>query len=176
LNRKYQHITLSGKRISTLLVLLFIYFFGKAQVNQVGINVPNPPNIPPSVIMEIRDDSRGILIPRMDSATRKAIPNPANSLLVYDTDYQCYFFYRTYPPAGGGKTGWISLCSLTGSGGNPGGTGPTGTTGPTGPTGATGPTGPTGPTGSGATGATGPTGTTGATGPTGTTGPTGPTG
>ncbi len=81
--------------LQAFLVSTLLFSFSQtvnAQNNQVGINVPNPPNIPSSVIMEIRDASRGILIPRMDSITRKAILNPVNSLLVYDTDYQCYFF------------------------------------------------------------------------------------
>ncbi|MFL5765482.1 MAG: hypothetical protein ACJ77K_16170 [Bacteroidia bacterium] len=87
-----------------------------------------------------------------------AIPSPANGLLVFDTNLNCFYFYSTI------TSSWISLCTPA-------------ATGPTGATGVTGPTGPTGATGIGTTGATGNTGATGVTGPAGgPTGPTGPTG
>ncbi|MBI1289462.1 MAG: hypothetical protein GC178_17990 [Flavobacteriales bacterium] len=110
------------------------------------------------------------------------IVNPADGLLVYDTDIQCFFFYR------GSTSSWQNLCNGGGNGvtgptgptGSQGIPGPTGTTGAQGPTGIAGPTGPTGADGQdGATGPTGADGQNGVTGPTGSTGlqgPTGPTG
>jgi hypothetical protein len=159
-----------------------------AAQDNVGIGTTTPDA---SAILELLSANKGMLVPRMNTAGMLAIPAPANSLLIYNTDSMCYFFYRVP------TTSWVSLCSTGGSGGS-GATGPTGSTGAAGSagtagaTGATGDTGPTGPTGAtgtgttGATGATGPTGATGAVGPTGfgagtpgatgATGPTGPTG
>ncbi len=125
--------------------------------NNVGIGTPNPQ---PSAIVEMQSTDKGILIPRMTTAQRLAISNPADALMVYDTDQKCFYFYEQTPGQ------WVSMCSL-------GATGATGTTGITGATGASGPTGVTGA--AGATGATGNTGATG-TGTTGATGPTGPVG
>ncbi len=128
-----------------------------------------------------------MLVPRMTETQMNAIVAPAPSLLIYNTDTNCYFFYNE------GTSLWQSLCRTTGIGGS-GATGPTGptgasVTGPTGPTGAdgtngtngsTGPTGPSGPTGTagtnGTNGATGATGANGTNGTNGVTGPTGPTG
>ncbi|HWB63368.1 MAG TPA: hypothetical protein VG603_07660, partial [Chitinophagales bacterium] len=154
--------------------------------NNVGIGTPTPDA---SSILELNDNSRGLLVPRMTSAQRTAIATPANGLLVYDITVNCFYYYNA-------STGWQSLCQSGGSGvtGATGSTGVTGAqgiqgiTGPTGPTGtvsgsgSTGPTGPTGATGVGVTGPTGDTGPIGITGPTGATGaagvagPTGPTG
>src|SRR5688572_31377759 len=134
----------------------------------IGTNTPDP-----SSVLEMVSQDKGVLVPRMTTAQRTAIVTPANGLLVYDTNFDCFFYFTT-------ATGWISMCQLSGptgptgpSGtiGTNGATGPTGDTGPTGIQGATGPSGDTGPTG-----AQGPTGITGDTGPTGAQGPTGPTG
>ncbi|NTW32762.1 MAG: collagen-like protein [Bacteroidetes bacterium] len=102
-----------------------------------------------------------------------AIPNPANGLIVYNTDSSCFFFFRSLSNL------WISLCNIAGTGivGPTGNTGPTGNNGDIGATGNTGPTGNTGdigPTGNtGVSGIDGVTGTTGITGVTGLTGPLG---
>ncbi|MES2622765.1 MAG: hypothetical protein V4615_18095 [Bacteroidota bacterium] len=162
-----------------LLVLLNALLVTTVAQNNVGIGVPNPD---PSALLELNDNAKGLLVPRMTTAQRLAITSPANSLLVFDITADCFFFFST-------ASGWQSLCQLsgvtgpTGSTGAIGNTGPIGLSGPTGPTGSAGGTGPAGSTGAiGNTGLSGPTGTTGSaggTGPTGSTGlagPSGPTG
>lgn len=147
--------------------------------NNVGIGTQTPDA---SSILELRDNSRGVLVPRLTTVQRNSIAAPANGLLVFDTDFNCFYFFVS-------GTGWQSLCGgagtagptgPTGQAGIAGATGPTGTPGLTGPTGLQGDTGATGATGlqgiTGATGTTGSTGTTGATGSTGLTGATGITG
>ncbi len=147
--------------------------------DNVGIGTTAPDA---TAILELLSTNKGLLVPRMNTAGMLAIATPANSLLIYNTDSMCYFFYRVP------TTSWISLCTATGGGS--GATGPTGpagaagvagTTGATGDTGATGTAGATGATGIGTTGTTGTAGATGATGATGpggagSLGPTGPTG
>lgn len=140
--------------------------------NNVGIGTPSPDA---SAILEVQDNSRGVLVPRLTTAQRNSVAAPANGLLVYDTDLNCFHFFVS-------GTGWQSLCGGNGATGptGPTGAGTTGATGPTGLTGAAGLPGITGNTGAtgltGATGITGPTGITGATGDTGSTGATGITG
>lgn len=164
--------------MSLTLVLAFSLTKKSNAQDNVGIGTNTPDA---SAILEILSANKGILIPRMNTAGMLAIAAPANSLLIYNTDSMCYFFYRVP------TTSWISLCTATGGGsgatgptgpaGTPGPTGATGDTGATGTAGATGATGDTGATGTaGATGATGDTGATGAAGPTGSVGATGPTG
>ncbi|HTA82137.1 MAG TPA: hypothetical protein VK783_04355 [Bacteroidia bacterium] len=155
--------------------------------NNVGIGTNTPD---PSSALEVQSATQGVLIPRMNTAGMNSITAPAPSLIIYNTDSNCYCFFN------GSTAAWQSLChSLTagpagptGAAGATGATGPADTVaGPPGPAGATGPTGaastvpgPTGPTGagSGTPGPTGPTGPTGAAssvaGPTGPTGAAGP--
>jgi len=147
-----------------LLLFLVITIQGYSQ-NNVGIN-PTGANPDPSAALDVSSPDKGVLIPRISASARLSITNPANGLLVFDTDSNCIFFYKAV------TSSWNSLCNTIGGIGITGPTGPTGATGTNGVNGATGPTGTTGSIG--ATGATGTTGTTGATGATGATGPAGP--
>jgi hypothetical protein len=178
-----------------------LFFFGienASAQNNVGFGTTTPDA---SSIVEMQSTTQGVLVPRMTTAQRLAIATPGNGLLVYDTNFDCFFYYVA------ATTTWMNMCTSSSS------TGPVGPTGPTG-VGTTGATGPTGPTGihcwdtnmdgvndpaedvngdgswntldcagatgaagaNGATGAAGAAGPTGAAGVTGATGATGPTG
>lgn len=142
-----------------LIYLLLLVLGNKVSFSQnVGIGTITPS---PSALLDIDASStnnKGILIPRMTAVQRLAIPSPANSLLVFDTDSACFFYWNSI------SVNWKSLCNT----GTAGATGATGTTGGIGSTGSAGTTGSTGIIGS--TGYTGATGTTGAIGNTGATG------
>ncbi len=147
--------------MASLLILLGRNSFAQ---NNVGINATGA-NPHPSAALDVDAFDKGVLIPRMNTSQRLSISNPANGLLVYDTDEKCVFFYEL------SSVTWLSLCAGHGT------TGITGPTGPMGPQGAQGPQGPQGPQGSqGAQGNTGPAGPAGAQGPQGNVGPTGPAG
>lgn len=67
----------------------------------IGIN--NTGQLPDScAILDITSNSKGVLIPRMDSTTRINILNPKEGLLVYDSSYHSFWYY---------KTSWIQLSS-----------------------------------------------------------------
>ncbi len=133
----------------------------------MGIGTPNPDA---SAILELNDNSKGLLVPRMTTLQRTAIATPANGLLVFDVTLNCFFYYTT-------ATNWQSLCQASGVTGPTGDTGPQGVAGVNGTNGATGPIGDTGPAGTnGANGTNGTNGIDGVTGPTGPTGATGPQG
>jgi hypothetical protein len=181
-----------------LLLLAFVPAFSQ----NLGVNTDGSP-ADASALLDLKDTAKGVLIPRMTSIQRLAIPLPARGLIVYQTDGSDGFYFNkgtaaspnwqllgtTGPTGATGATGATGLSGATGPTGLTGLTGATGSTGLNGATGATGSTGaagvagPTGPSGAngingatGATGTTGATGDTGAAGPTGATGPTGSTG
>ncbi len=156
------------KQLLSIVLVLITTTWIKAQ-NNVGIGTTTPDA---SSIVDMQSTSKGMLVPRMTTAQRLAIVSPANSLLVYDTNFDCYYYYIT------ATTSWVSLCSAgSGATGSTGPTGAAGSIGATGPTGNNGIDGATGNTGSpgtnGIDGATGPTGVAGSTGNTGATGSTG---
>ena len=141
-------------KLYTLSFALLCLTLKTSAQNNVGIGTPTPDQ---SAIVEMQSSAKGMLIPRMTTAQRLAIGTPANALMVYDTDLNCFYFYST--PAGQ----WVSMCSLgaTGATGNAGLQGSTGIAGPTGATGVPGVAGQAGATGAGVNGATGVTGATG---------------
>jgi len=65
----------------------------------VGIGTQTPD---PSAILELHSPSQGTLITRMNSAQRDAIANPADGLLIYNTDSKCFNVYRT--------STWFEIC------------------------------------------------------------------
>ncbi len=71
-----------------------------------GISVNNTSAIATaSAIMDITSTNKGILIPRMTSAQRTAIPTPANGLLVYDINLNAFMFYNGNTNNWGGING-----------------------------------------------------------------------
>src|SRR5690554_3734319 len=157
------------KKLNILVVSLFIGSFSllNAQDN-VGIGTTTPEA---TAVLDVSANDKGMLVPRLTTAQRVGIASPAEGLLVYDVDNECFYYYKT-------STNWESLCA--GGTGTPGPAGPQGPAGATGPTGAPGPQCPAGAQGPqgdpGPAGPQGPAGATGPAGPAGTPGPAGPQG
>ncbi len=63
----------------------------RAQTGNAGLGTTTPH---PSAKFDIVSDSLGFLCPRMSSAQRVAINNPAAGLLVYDTDAQSHWYFN----------------------------------------------------------------------------------
>ncbi|HEA29279.1 MAG TPA: hypothetical protein ENH91_04685 [Leeuwenhoekiella sp.] len=61
-------------------------------VGQIGIGTQAPD---PSAIMDVTSQKQGFLTPRMTTAQREAIEDPANGLLVFDTDLNSFEYYTT---------------------------------------------------------------------------------
>ncbi len=86
-------------RILSLLLLLVAGWApaALAQTGGVGVGTTAPH---PSALLDLTSTSRGLLAPRLTAAQRAAISNPANGLLVYQTDgAQSGFWY--YAATGG---------------------------------------------------------------------------
>jgi hypothetical protein len=78
---------------------------------QIGINANNAaPN--PAAMLDIASSTKGLLIPRMSTAQKEAIPNKPEGLMVYDTDLKQFSFWNSttwQEIAGGGgglPVGW----------------------------------------------------------------------
>lgn len=73
-----------------MLVLWTGWAFGQSgvSINESGAQAD------PSAMLEIESSTKGMLIPRMTSAERMAIPTPAEGLLLYDTDSRSFWFFK----------------------------------------------------------------------------------
>jgi hypothetical protein len=63
-------------------------------LSQQNVGISETPIIPDvTSILEIYSTSKGILIPRLTSIQRNSIVSPANGLLVFDTEEDCFMFF-----------------------------------------------------------------------------------
>ncbi len=77
-------------KLSSLLIILIVFINFNSQA-QVGIGTTAPDG---SSMLDIQSTSKGMLIPRMETAQRTIILSPANGLLVFDTDTKSFWFYN----------------------------------------------------------------------------------
>ena len=103
------------KNISNVLMIIAVVLLCKNSLaqNNVGIGTLTPTA---SALLELVSTDKGFLAPRLTTAQRLAIPSPANGLMVYDLDLECYYFYNAVTLI------WQSTC--TGLQGPPGPVGP----------------------------------------------------
>ena len=87
-----KHI-LAPKWACLLLLFIQVSFFGNSQQNVSISDAPMTPDA--SSVLDVFSTSKGLLIPRMTSVQRLAINNPANALMVFDTDSSCFLFFRS---------------------------------------------------------------------------------
>lgn len=76
------------KKLISSLFLISCSFLSYSQNVGVGTNSPHA-----SAALEVKDSTRGILIPRMTATQRTSIASPAEGLMVYQTDGSKGFWY-----------------------------------------------------------------------------------
>ncbi len=94
------------QRLPQILVMAFFIFSIPNLKAQVGINTTTPEE---SAALDIQSTESGLLIPRMTTAERNAIADPATSLLIYDTDLNGYYFNEGTPAV----PDWVLLLTST---------------------------------------------------------------
>jgi len=97
---------------TVVIVFGLVCLMGAILAQNVGIGTSTPD---PSARLDVWDNQRGILIPRLTTAERDAITTPARSLLIYNIDCDEYQYYIP-------GTGWVSLLSNVTAGGGGSGT------------------------------------------------------
>ena len=96
-----QHLSLTPRTLFTkvffltqFLILVGLSGVSLAQNNNVGIGTLTPKA---SALLDVDaspGNDKGVLVPRLTTAQRLAIVSPANSLLVFDTDAACFFYFE----------------------------------------------------------------------------------
>ncbi|MEN9415061.1 MAG: hypothetical protein RLZ62_1365 [Bacteroidota bacterium] len=85
----------------TLIACVFLHPFKSTA--QVGMGTSSPDN---SAELDVSSTTKGLLAPRMTQAQRLAITNPAQGLIVYQTDGTAGFYYNA---GSSGTPGWVIL-------------------------------------------------------------------
>ena len=81
------------KKINILLLsiaLCAVSYHVKAQKENVGIGTSKPD---PSAVLDINSSTKGLLIPRMSLNQRNSITDPAQGLMIYQTDINSGFYF-----------------------------------------------------------------------------------
>ena len=76
--------------------IIALFLFCSYSWAQVGIGSKNPD---PSSILDINSTTAGLLIPRLTETEKSSIHNPANGLIIYNTDKNFIEFNRGTPGA-----------------------------------------------------------------------------
>lgn len=105
---------LTMTKFYTFIILFFVgTIVANAQPTQnVGVGTTTPDA---SSILHVASNTKGLLIPTMNTIQRMNIVNPANGLLVYDTDYDQFWYYNEaisdWKQASGAQSGdWGGIC------------------------------------------------------------------
>ena len=77
---------------ATLILLIVNCFFINNSTAQISINSDGS-NPDASAMLDVTSTDKGMLIPRMDSTSRKNIANPAIGLMVYDSTTNSFWYY-----------------------------------------------------------------------------------
>ena len=78
--------------IKATLILFFVLTTFYITTAQIAINSDG--TLPDaSAMLEVSSSDKGILVPRMTTTERTAISSPATGLLVYDTDFNTFWYY-----------------------------------------------------------------------------------
>jgi N-acetylneuraminic acid mutarotase len=97
---------------TVVIVFALVCLMGAILAQNVGIGTSTPD---PKARLDVSDNQRGILIPRLTTAQRNGIMNPPRSLLIYNTDCNEYQYYIP-------GTGWVSILTNVTAGGGGSGT------------------------------------------------------
>ena len=98
----------------SLAILALLCITSLANAQNVGINSTGttPHN---SAMLDITSTNKGLLIPRMDSTSRKNIMTPAEGLMVFDSTYNSFWYHdgTTWTRIGGGSSSADNLGNHT---------------------------------------------------------------
>ena len=82
------------KKSFTLVLVVFVFLGNSfSQTRNVGIGTTTPDA---SSLLELKSNNKGLLVPRLTTAQRLAISNPADALLVYDLTAGCFFITKAH--------------------------------------------------------------------------------
>jgi hypothetical protein len=95
---------------TTKLIFTLLAFVLLSQINAQNVGINEDGSTPDaSALLDLKSETKGLLIPRMLKAQRTAIPVPAVGLMVYQTDSDAGFYYYN-------GSGWTKLGSGSAAG------------------------------------------------------------
>ena len=90
------------KNVIYISIFATLFFSFASHAQNVGIGTSNPNS---SAALDVSSSDKGMLVPRMSSASRTAITSPATGLTVFDTSTKSFWFFNGYS--------WVELNTTT---------------------------------------------------------------
>lgn len=85
-----------------IIVFIAVMLISATAYPQQGVAINTTGATPhASAMLDVSSNSKGMLIPRLDNGQITSMPNPANGLLVFNTDYNCFYYYISTGPSSG---------------------------------------------------------------------------
>ncbi len=83
------------RKIQIIIILLLSFIGSRITSNAQNVGI-NATGIPPdnSAMLDISSPDKGLLIPRMDSTSRKSIVTPATGLMVFDSTCNSFYYHN----------------------------------------------------------------------------------
>ena len=98
------------KKISVIL-FLFSLFNSHLFSQNIAITDDNGYTANSSAMLDVKSTTKGMLVPRLTTLQRTNVNSPATGLLVFDTSFQCFFYFN--------GTTWVNLLSTSDYAGGP---------------------------------------------------------
>ena len=86
------------------LIFAILFVLSHTLLAQVGVGTITPDS---SAIFDITSSDKGMLTPRLTTLQRTGISNPAEGLLVYDIDFNAFYYYES------SSATWVTIGSVT---------------------------------------------------------------
>src|ERR1043165_1280050 len=89
--------------MKTLSTLLLTGLIALSVPSHAQLAISSSPGIPPidaSALLDMQSNTKGMLLPRMNTTQRLAIPSPADGLVVNDSLLKSMWYFK-------GGTGWV---------------------------------------------------------------------
>jgi len=79
-----------------LFVIIQIYTSFFSHLNAQNVAVTDEESYVPAIsaMLDVKSTNKGLLIPRLTTEQRLLVPSPVNGLMVYDTDFNSFFYHN----------------------------------------------------------------------------------
>ncbi len=105
----YHNIIKVTRIISLLFVIILSFVFSSGILNAQSVGINDDSSTPDaSAMLDVTSTTDGVLIPRMTDEEKDLISNPANGLMIYQTDGNPGFYFYN-------GTRWVSISGWHGS-------------------------------------------------------------
>ncbi|MCK5168455.1 MAG: hypothetical protein KAQ75_01145, partial [Bacteroidales bacterium] len=89
------------RKISSIIIVLILLASSAMFGQNVVVTDDDSYTVDPSAMLDVKSESKGLLIPRLTTTERTTMADPATGLLVYDSNLNVFYYYD--------GSGWVNI-------------------------------------------------------------------